>query len=65
MLVKKFENAIYFYFMGGCHYHIYKYQVPKVSFDLSMILTILKAHQIQIPENTKEIRIYLFIDLRY
>ena len=29
-------------FMGGCHYHIYKYQVPKVYFYLELILTTLR-----------------------
>ena len=32
--------------MGGCRCYIDKYQVPKFTYDLEMILTTLKANQI-------------------
>ena len=42
-MVKNQNSGNLSYVSGGCYCHIYKQQVPKVSFDLEMILTTPKA----------------------
>jgi hypothetical protein len=44
VLVNKIQNAnLFLFFMGECHYNVYKYPVP-VSFDLVLIFDRPKAH---------------------
>ena len=36
---QKYKNVNFIYFIGRCHWHIHKWNVPKVLFDLEMIFT--------------------------